>query len=1328
VLSVVAQQVLEIQLAVKNKVKSFFFEGSELPLRPSCNAFITMNPGYAGRSELPDNLKALFRTVAMMVPDYAMISEISLYSFGYLKARESARKIVATYKLCSEQLSSQDHYDYGMRAVMAVLRAAGNLKRRFPDEDEFVLMLRSIVDVNLCKFLSHDVPLFNGIVSDLFPGVVLPKPDYDALLGAMKKQCAHMNLQPTEYFNMKVIQLYEMIVVRHGLMTVGQPFSGKSAALRVLAGALTDLHDRGVQGTLFNRVQVRVINPKSVTMGQLYGETDRATQEWKDGALAVAFRQMAVDPSPDRKWVVLDGPVDAIWIENMNTVLDDNKKLCLPNSEIVQMSGTMSMIFEVGDLAVASPATVSRCGMVYLEPHQLGWRPLLLSWLAQLPSILGPKAKKHLEALFDWLMPVCLRYVKKETKEQTPTEDSALAQAAMRLIQALLADDFVSKGEEAGPPPGAKMDETAKQMQVESFFLFAMVWSVGCTSDGAGRAKFDAFFRGLLAGECPEDFKVYMSDAPPPQLMCSLMPADGATSTVYDYVFNKKILAWQPWTDTIEETPIPDNAQFSQIIVPSKDSARYTYLLDISLQHDFPLLMVGPTGTGKSVYINRHLVQGLPGDRWSPIFVTLSARTSANMTQEQIDGRLDKRKKGVYGPPIGRKCVVFIDDLNMPAKETFGAQPPIELLRQFMDHGGWYGRDNVFRHMVDVQFVAAMGPPGGGRTFITNRYVRHFNVLALALVSEDTLVNIFKTILDWHLVSKKFPGSLKALSLPIINATLELYTASMAKLLPTPAKSHYVFNLRDFARVVQGVMMLPAGVLPEADAKGAALMYKRLWVHEIFRVFCDRLVDDADRAWLIEQVKATTLSVLGEPFDKLMAHLKDPAEEPEALVTLEHMRRCFFGDYMDVDAEPAERRYAEVTDVAKLVTTVEEYLMDHNGMSKRPMNLAMFLFAVEHVSRICRLLKQPGGHMLLVGVGGSGRQSLARLAAFICGMQVFQVEISKSYGKNEWRDDLKKILRRAGGDMQHTVFLFSDTQIKDESFVEDINNVLNSGEVPNMFPMDEKLGIMEAVRPAATKLGLETQLELWGFFVAQVKTYLHVIFCMSPIGGAFRERLRQNPSLVNCCTIDWFQKWPVDALEAVANKFLREVDIDEGTRSKLVVICKSFHNKAQEASDGFLAELRRHNYVTPTSYLELISSFRTLYDAKRADNAKLRSRYTVGLEKLQSSADQVANMQAELVALQPQLVVTVAEVEALMEKIAREKTRSWSRRRRSWATRRRRRRRRPTRPRPSRTSARRTWRWPSPSSTRRWRRWTRSRRRTSTTSRSWATRRRRSSW
>ena len=241
----------------------------------------------------------------------AMIGEVMLLSSGYLEARPCARKIVQTYKLCSEQLSSQDHYDYGMRAVMAVLRAAANLKRMFVDSDENILMLRSIIDVNLPKFLQHDVPLFEGITSDLFPGVVLPQPDYDMMKETCQEYCTEQNLQLTELFFIKITQLYEMIVVRHGLMIVGYSYGAKSSMYKTLGASLAKMKDRGADQ---NAVSYYVINPKSITMGQLYGQFDGVTHEWSDGILAVTYRyaqqQEKTHGIPDRQWVMLDGPVD----------------------------------------------------------------------------------------------------------------------------------------------------------------------------------------------------------------------------------------------------------------------------------------------------------------------------------------------------------------------------------------------------------------------------------------------------------------------------------------------------------------------------------------------------------------------------------------------------------------------------------------------------------------------------------------------------------------------------------------------------------------------------------------------------------------------------------------------------------------------------------------------------------------------------------------------------------------------------------------------------------------------------------------------------------
>ncbi|XP_018409373.1 PREDICTED: dynein heavy chain 3, axonemal-like [Nanorana parkeri] len=1267
VLSVVAQQIQTIQRAISEQVQTFVFEGTEICLDSSCTVFITMNPGYAGRAELPDNLKVLFRTVAMMVPDYTLIAEISLYSMGFVAARSLAAKIVATYRLCSEQLSSQHHYDYGMRAVKSVLTAAGNLKVKLPDEKEDVLMLRSIRDVNLPKFLSHDIPLFDSIISDLFPGVIVPTPDHGSLEVSIREITRKMNLQQVPCFIKKIIQIYEMMLVRHGFMLIGNPLGGKTSSLKVLAGVLKDLEIKGLMDE--HRVDYIFINPKAITIGQLYGSFDPVSHEWIDGVLSNVFRNHATCTTKRRKWCIFDGPVDAVWVENMNTVLDDNKKLCLMSGEIIQMSPQQNMIFEVLDLEQASPATVSRCGMIYMEAKDLGWEPLTESWLAaKLPAFFTAEESQIVQSMCRWLLPVCLDFVEKKCTFVTKTSPMHLTMSMLKIYECLLANIRSAKSGTENEEEVLDIEETRSSVHhtvkineevknaILAYGFFAVIWSVGGVLHPDSKKRFSEYLKNL----CDQD----PTSLKPKGLQIPRSVQLPKAEDVYDIVYvKKKFSAWCLWKDLVTPTKFEDiikpsikdnekdvHLMLNDIIVSTPGTAMQMYFLETLLLQDKPLLFVGPTGTGKTAITNSFL-RHLPQEKYVVCQINFSVQASANQTQDIFLTKLERQKKRVYGTPPGKQAFVFVDDLNMPAKEKYGAQPPIELLRQWIDHGYWFDRkDTNMIEIKDTSLVLAMAPPSGGGNAVTPRLLRHFNVLSIDAFSDETMKSIFQPVVDWHFNSG-FDTSLKRYSRIFVWATMDLYRQVMASFLPMPSKSHYIFSLRDFSRVVQGIILLKPTQVDQNSAAAQKLM--RLWIHEVYRVFCDRLVNSQDRKTFFQIVKNVVQSQFKEKMSNLFTHLVIGRKVQD-----EDMRNLFFGDYVfHKSSVKPEKHYDEIAAIEELKICMQRYLHQYNASSKTPMNLVMFHFATEHISRISRVLKLPCGHALLIGIGGTGRQSVTKLAAFMADIELHQFSIQKSYTVSEWRDDLKKVLRAAGQNGTPTVFLFAEHQIKDESFLEDINMILSTGDVPTLFNNEEKLEVMEKMRqllPATETQNENTTSDLYRIFKDRIRRNLHIVLAFSPTGKAFRDQLRHYTSLVNSCTIDWFQAWPEDALEKVANHFLDDVEMSQEIRNEAVFMCHHFHQSVVSLSERFFQMLQRQIYVTSTSYLELIKTFKNLLERKRLELLTSKNRYMVGLEKLDFASSQIAIMQQELTELKPMLIERSSETEELVNIIADE--------------------------------------------------------------------------
>ncbi|XP_076055179.1 LOW QUALITY PROTEIN: dynein axonemal heavy chain 5-like [Oratosquilla oratoria] len=1169
------------------------------------------------------------------------------------------------------------HYDFGLRNILSVLRTLGAAKRANPKDSESTIVMRVLRDMNLSKLVDEDEPLFMSLINDLFPNTPQEKGHYLQLTTAIAEVVNEIGLINHPPWTLKLIQLYETQRVRHGMMTLGPSGAGKTSCIHVLMRALTRM------GQPHREMRM---NPKAITSAQMFGRLDVATNDWTDGIFSTLWRKTLKAKKGEHVWLVLDGPVDAIWIENLNSVLDDNRTLTLANGDRIPMSPSCKVIFEPANIDNASPSTVSRNGMVYMSSSGLDWHPIINAWLKTRSQLEIPLVKNLFEtcfsSLFVWskqnlhyrisvleiniisqaisilegLLPEGREYdslprrrsssvwtlepqeTPNESRPQSPTEDDPhnTHASASKILEGLLPGEQVlqQKGNLDIDPDSEEMPkrEAPINEHIERLFIFALMWSVGALLEQPDRDKLETYLRQQH-----------------PTLSLPPTKPGQTHRSMFEYMVDE-CGYWQHWNSRVNEYIYPDNftPDYTSILVPNINNVCMDYLIHVVAKQERGVLLIGEQGSAKTVTINAFMKRYNPEEHLCRNFNFSSASTPLYF-QRTIESYIDKRMGSTYGPPAGKKMTVFIDDINMPHINDWGDQPTNEIVRQTMEMGGFYNLEKPgdFTHIVDLQFLAAMGHPGGGRNDIPCRLKRHFSIFNFTLPSDASIDKIFGVIARGHFCAKRgFGNDIRDAIERLIPLTRKLWAYTKSKLLPTPAKFHYVFNLRDLSRIWQGMIGAASNVIVNTDLLFA------LWRHENCRVISDRFTSSKDVRWFEEALIHIVKKELGGSYASKVKEtryfvdfLRD-APEPTG------------DEAEDIDME-MPKVYEPIETFQVLEERLQMFLSQYNEIIRGAgMDLVFFTDAMIHLMRISRIIRNPGGNALLVGVGGSGKQCLTRLASFIAGYKIFQITLTRSYNTSNLLEDLKLLYRSCGIQGKGTTFIFTDQDVKEEGFLEYLNNVLSSGMVSNLFNRDEQGEIISELIPIMKREHPRrppTPENVMDYFMARTRQNLHVVLCFSPVGEKFRARAMKFPGLISGCTIDWFQPWPKEALVAVAQHFLKTYEIISTpiVKTNLVKCMGAIHDHVSQTCQDYFQRYRRAAHVTPKSFLSFISIYKKIYGDKREDIGDSATRMTSGLDKLQEASEAVERLREELAVMEKDLAVASEKAEKILVEVTK---------------------------------------------------------------------------
>lgn len=759
VLSAVSQQIQSIQSALKQGQREMNFMARNVPVDKNAGIFVTLNPagkGYGGRSQLPDNLKQLFRSVAMTVPDNELIAEVMLLAEGFRHAKFLARRIVTLFEVSKQQLSRQIHYDWGLRSLKTILGIAGKLLRdarsgrddELGQNDEAAVAIQAIRATKVPTLTGPDAGRFGSLIACQFQGVQVEDAEDKEIQGAIRGVMEDMGLVHDDDQLQKIEQLELATRQRIGVIIVGPSGSGKSTLWQVLEGAYAKLG---------RKLRIHKMNPKAIDRKQLLGSLDLDTREWTDGVLTSAARRVVAEEPGTRSWIICDGDVDPEWIESLNSVLDDNRLLTLPNGERIQFgSDNVNFIFECHSLQFASPATVSRCGMIFISEVARDIAKDVRKWVADL--------------------------------ERSGMDVTNLSQWSKELLPKILA--------EAGRYDSAVTTTTIGRLRCGLTHL----------RDPANKAEFARdFAAGIAANMTPAARAKFLQAAAQkvgePSVAQPTVPPTIAEAMQAEDDFGDSPSSLVPTQSVLTQAGLlaPWLGRGDPVVVVGPEGCGKSLLLT-SLCSMLPgqvkiATLACSSSTGANAVIAKlKQLCGKPKVRGS--------------------GK-------VLSPIGASRVVLLIKDIDLPRADKYGTVQLVAFLQQLITYHGFYDEDEglEFVQLENVQLACTMTPQGSvGRTALSTRLTANMRVSFLDTPPEDELREIFGQLMKPVADHIRQIGSGSVSPSQLADAVVSAY-AGAADAFSANDHRHYALSPRVLSTWAAGLLqygMQDAALVPDA--------------------------------------------------------------------------------------------------------------------------------------------------------------------------------------------------------------------------------------------------------------------------------------------------------------------------------------------------------------------------------------------------------------------------------------------------------------------------------------------------------------------------------